>query len=117
MEPPPNAALFPLLLELFKWERREPLLRVAAAAAVTDEKVAVLHANLLGDAIGSRNLPQRSLTKFFPVHDSVFLKATGWPCGVWRYASAHASLRAASAAVSVKPSRVTSRSRAASQCS
>ena len=35
------------------------------------------------------------------VQASVVLRTTGWPCGVWRYASAQAALRAASAAVLV----------------
>lgn len=46
-----------------------------------------------------------------------FLSSTGWPCGVWRYASAQASFRADSAAMLVRPFRVAMRSKAASQCS
>src|SRR5262245_66530604 len=102
VKPPADAALLPLLLELVERERRKPLLRAAAAAPVTDEQVTVLNPNLLSDAVGPRDLPQRSLTELLPAHDSVFLKTTGWPCGVWRYASAHASLRALSAVASVK---------------
>ena len=63
VKPPADAAVFSLPLELVERECRKPLLRAAAAAAVTDEQVTVLNPNLLSQTIGSRNLPQRSMSE------------------------------------------------------
>src|SRR5689334_22312033 len=68
MEPPPDAAFFPLSLEVVERQCREALLGAPATTTVTYEQMAVMDPNLLGCSIGSRDLPERALGECFPVH-------------------------------------------------
>ena len=89
MKPAANAALFPLTLELFKGQGGEALFRVAAAAALANEQMAVLNANLFGFAIGSDDLMDRAFVEGPKAHarsgpSELAASSTGLPCGVWR---------------------------------
>ena len=75
-----NAALFPLALELFKGQGGEALFRVAAAAALANEQMAVLNANFLGFPVGADDLMERAFVEGAQTHAS----STGFPCGVRR---------------------------------
>ena len=89
MKPAANAALFPLTLELFKGQGGEALFRVAAAAALANEQMAVLNANLLGDTVRAGDLVERSVVEGPVAHGSsgrprAADSSTGLPWGVRR---------------------------------
>lgn len=117
MEAPPDGAFFPLAFELFEGKGRKPFFRSSAAATKTNEQMAVLNSNLLCKTIRADNLPQRAMLEILLAHKplSKVLSSTGFPCGVWRYALAQASLRAASADGSVNLFAVTMPSSACNQ--
>ena len=113
MKAPPDAALFPLTLEFVQRQRRKALVRAAAAAALADEQVAIVNADLFRDAVRARDWRSGlcsnagSLT-FELDRFAVRSMAIGvGPC----------LLAFSSDCGSARPLRVTRRSSVASQCS
>src|SRR5262245_3396393 len=95
MKAPANAALLPLTFQVIQRQRGKSFVGASTTAALANEQMAILYPDILRQPVGAGDWPDGTVGERFPAHGSAgpLLNTTGLPCGVWRYASAHAFFR------------------------